>query len=135
MRIAITGGAGYIGCRLCTYFVSKGYTVDCIDWLAQGIEPVLNLIDNEKFNLHNLDICSQEVENIIKSADAVIHLAGIIGYPNCNAQPDLAYKINVEGTNRIIDAGYDKIFVYASTGSRIRYNGNRGRKAKAQRYY
>ena len=117
MRIAITGGAGYIGCRLCTYFVSKGYTVDCIDWLAQGIEPVLNLIDNEKFNLHNLDICSQEVENIIKSADAVIHLAGIIGYPNCNAQPDLAYKINVEGTNRIIDAGYDKIFVYASTGS------------------
>ena len=65
MRIAITGGAGYIGCRLCTYFVSKGYTVDCIDWLAQGIEPVLNLIDNEKFILqkNTLNVTVAESQN------------------------------------------------------------------------
>ena len=41
-RIAITGGAGYIGCRLSEYFLQQGYIVDCIDWLKWGIEPVLN---------------------------------------------------------------------------------------------
>lgn len=117
MRIAITGGAGYIGCRLSEYFVRKGYTVDCIDYLQQGIESVLHLVDKDNFNLYNVDICDASVEKILQPADAVIHLAGIVGYPNCNAQPDLAYKINVEGTNRVIDCSINKIFVYASTGS------------------
>ena len=117
MRIAITGGAGYIGCRLSEYFLRQGHTVDCIDWLKWGIEPVLNIVDNASFNLHCVDICTPEVEPILKQADAVVHLAGIIGFPACNAEPDLAYRINVEGTKRVIEASKDKPFVYASTGS------------------
>jgi nucleoside-diphosphate-sugar epimerase len=101
-RIAITGGAGYIGCRLSEYFLKQGYIVDCIDWLKWGIEPVLNVIDNPNFNLYDVDICTPEVEPILKQADIVIHLAGIIGFPACNAEPDLAYRINVEGTKRVI---------------------------------
>tara|TARA_B100000902_G_scaffold389960_1_gene438058 strand:+ start:108 stop:1007 length:900 start_codon:yes stop_codon:yes gene_type:complete len=116
-RIAITGGAGYIGCRLSEYFLSQGYTVDCIDWLKWGIDPILNIVDNENFNLHNIDICTPEVEPILNKADIVIHLAGIIGFPACNAEPDLAYRINVEGTKRVIEASAGKQFVYASTGS------------------
>ncbi len=117
MRIAITGGAGYIGCRLSEYFLHQGHTVDCIDWLKWGIEPVLNIIDHPNFNLHRVDICTPEVEPILAGADAVVHLAGIIGFPACNAEPDLAYRINVEGTKRVVDASADKPFVYASTGS------------------
>ena len=117
MRIAITGGAGYIGCRLSEYFLKNGHTVDCIDWLKWGIEPVLNIVDHDGFNLHRVDICTPELEPILDKADAVIHLAGIIGFPACNAEPDLAYRINVEGTNRVIKASAGKPFVYASTGS------------------
>tara|TARA_R110000737_G_scaffold222613_1_gene237851 strand:- start:1863 stop:2762 length:900 start_codon:yes stop_codon:yes gene_type:complete len=117
MRIAITGGAGYIGCRLSEYFLKNGHTVDCIDWLKWGIEPVLNIIDHPNFHLHRIDICTPAVEPILDKADAVIHLAGIIGFPACNADPDLAYRINVEGTNRVIKASASKPFVYASTGS------------------
>ena len=117
MRIAITGGAGYIGCRLSEYFLKNGHTVDCIDWLKWGIEPVLNIIDHPNFHLHRIDICTPAVEPILDKADAVIHLAGIIGFPACNADPDLAYRINVEGTNRVIKASAGKPFVYASTGS------------------
>ena len=117
MRIAITGGAGYIGCRLSEYFLSQGHTVDCIDSLKWGIEPVLNIIDNPNFHLHKMDICTPEVEPVLAQADAVVHLAGIIGFPACNADPSEAYRINVDGTKRVIDASANKPFVYASTGS------------------
>jgi nucleoside-diphosphate-sugar epimerase len=116
-RIAITGGAGYIGCKLSDYFLKKGYVVDCIDWLKWGVEPVLNIIEHDNFNLHVIDICSSDVEPILKRADAVIHLAGIVGFPSCNADPISAYKVNVEGTKRVIDASVGKPFVYASSGS------------------
>ena len=117
MRIAITGGAGYIGCRLSEYFLRQGHTVDCIDWLKWGIEPVLNIIDHPDFHLHKLDICDPAVEPVLAGADAVVHLAGIIGFPACNADPSEAYRINVDGTKRVIDASANKPFVYASTGS------------------
>ena len=117
MRIAITGGAGYIGCRLSEYFLRQGHTVDCIDWLKWGIEPVLNIIDHPDFHLHKLDICDPAVETVLAGADAVVHLAGIIGFPACNADPSEAYRINVDGTKRVIDASANKPFVYASTGS------------------
>lgn len=116
-RIAITGGAGYIGCRLSEYFLNQGYTVDCIDWIKWGIDPILNIIDRKDFNLHHVDICSREVEPILRQADAVIHLAGIVGYPACNAEPDTAYKVNVEGSRRVIEASAGLPFVYASSGS------------------
>lgn len=117
MRIAITGGAGYIGCRLSEYFLRQGHTVDCIDWLRWGIEPVLNIIDHPNFHLYKMDICTPEVELVLEHADAVVHLAGIIGFPACNADPSEAYRINVDGTKRVIDASAGKPFVYASTGS------------------
>jgi nucleoside-diphosphate-sugar epimerase len=117
MRIAITGGAGYIGCRLSEYFLKNGHTVDCIDWLKWGVEPVLNIIDHPNFHLHRMDICTPAVEPILKQADAVVHLAGIIGFPACNADPSEAYRINVDGTKRVIDASANRPFVYASTGS------------------
>jgi nucleoside-diphosphate-sugar epimerase len=116
MKIAITGGAGYIGSRLCYRLLSKGHDVICIDWLKWGIEPILNIVDHPKFSLHCIDIRSPEVEPLIAEADTVVHLAGIIGFPACNAEPDLAYRINVEGTKRVIDAAQGKV-VYASTGS------------------
>ena len=117
MKIAITGGAGYIGCRLSEQLLNHGHEVVCIDWLKWGIEPILNIIDRQGFSLHAVDIRSSEVDPLIKEADAVIHLAGIVGFPACNAEPDLAFKVNIEGTKRIVDLSADKPFVYASTGS------------------
>ena len=65
MKIAITGGAGYIGCRLSDYFLKEGHEVLCIDWLKWGISPILNLIDHPCFSLYVTDIRDKEVEKII----------------------------------------------------------------------
>ena len=117
MKIAITGGAGYIGCRLSEQLLNNGHEVVCIDWLKYGVQPILNILDRKGFHLHKMDICSPDIFSILEDCDAVIHLAGIVGYPACQAEPDIAYRINVEGTQNVINASKGKKFVYASTGS------------------
>ena len=117
MKVAITGGAGYIGCRLSEQLLNNGHEVVCIDWLKYGVQPILNILDRKGFHLHKMDICSPDIFSILEDCDAVIHLAGIVGYPACQAEPDIAYRINVEGTQNVINASKGKKFVYASTGS------------------
>ena len=117
MKIAITGGAGFIGCRLSEQLLNNGHEVVCIDWLKYGVQPILNILDRKGFHLHKMDICSPDIFSILEDCDAVIHLAGIVGYPACQAEPDIAYRINVEGTQNVINASKGKKFVYASTGS------------------
>ena len=95
MKIAITGGAGYVGCRLSEYFLKQGHEVICIDWMRWEVTPILNIIDHPNFHLHVMDIRNKEVESVIKSADAVIHLAGIVGYPACDAEPVLAHTLSM----------------------------------------
>jgi nucleoside-diphosphate-sugar epimerase len=117
MKVAITGGAGYIGCRLSEQLLNNGHEVVCIDWLKYGVQPILNILDRKGFHLHKMDICSPDIFSLLEDCDAVIHLAGIVGYPACQAEPDIAYRINVEGTQNVINASKGKKFVYASTGS------------------
>ena len=45
MKIAITGGAGYVGCRLSEQLLNNGHEVICIDWLKYGVQPILNILD------------------------------------------------------------------------------------------
>ena len=71
MKIAITGGAGYVGCRLSEHFLKQGHEVLCIDWMKWGVTPILGIIDHPNFHLHVIDIRDKEVESVIKSADAV----------------------------------------------------------------
>jgi nucleoside-diphosphate-sugar epimerase len=117
MKVAITGGAGYIGCRLSEQLLNNGHEVVCIDWLKYGVQPILNILDRKGFHLHKMDICSPDIFSILEDCDAVIHLAGIVGYPACQAEPDIAYRINVEGTQNVINASKGKKLVYASSGS------------------
>lgn len=117
VNVVVTGGAGYIGSRLCSTLLQNGFRVTCVDIMMHGIEPVLSFIDHPNFKLHVVDICDKKVESIIKSADYVIHLAGIVGFPACASNVDLSNKINVEGTKRVVDSSAGIPIIYSSTGS------------------
>src|SRR5205823_14821470 len=50
--------------------------------------------------------------------DAIIHLAGIVGYPAFKKEPHLAQATNVEGTRTLLNLRKpDQKFLFASTGS------------------
>lgn len=119
MKVLVTGGAGYVGCVLVPLLLDRGYQVRVFDNLTFGGRGLLPYLPHPHFEFVKGDICHEAtLARALKDADAVIHLAAIVGYPACNKQPSVAHQVNVEGTRnlaRLCSRGQPIIF--ASTGS------------------
>ncbi|MBT8347217.1 MAG: SDR family oxidoreductase [Desulfofustis sp.] len=56
-RIAVTGGAGFLGSHLCEKLINKGHEVLCIDNFFTGTKQnILNLLDNPLFEMIRHDV-------------------------------------------------------------------------------
>lgn len=117
MKILITGGAGYKGVLLTQKLLELNHDVTILDNFMYGYEPVLHLVSNPKFNVIKTDIRNLN-EDLISKFDVIYHLAGLSGYPACEANPHSAKLINVEGTRLLSSlASKNQVIVYASTTS------------------
>ena len=123
MKILVTGGGGYVGNVLCRQLLDKGYQVKCLDNFNKGqCDAIIPLATNPSFEFEYGDVTvAEHMNEAVKGCDAIIHLAAIVGFPDCAAQPALAEAVNVQGTKNVIDArnNYSTSIplVYASTGS------------------
>ncbi len=120
-KVVVSGGAGYIGSVLVRLLIEKGYSVRVIDNLSFGGEPILDLLNHDRFEFVKGDVRNEgDVRKAVEGIDFVAHLASIVGDPACAQQPDLARSTNLEGSklfyNIANDAGVKK-FVFASTCS------------------
>lgn len=123
--VVVTGGAGFIGLRVCKYLLEYGYRVHCVDNLYTGVgspEPLNGL------EFYNLDIRDgKKIEQLMGdySCDGVIHLAAIHHIPTCEQNPSLAMEVNVVGTQNVLNAmkvaGVNHI-VLASSGAVYDWN-------------
>lgn len=117
MKILVTGGAGYKGVVLTEALLARGHQVTILDNFMYGCEPVLHLAGNPAFNAVREDIRNLS-EAHLKGFDVVCHLAGISGYPACEANPHSAKLINVDASRRLRDLlSRDQRLLYASTTS------------------
>ena len=119
MKVLVTGGGGYLGNVLCRDLMRRGYFVRCVDNFHKGhCDPVIGLVSRPSFEFMYGDVSNQEhVEKMWDGCDACIHLAGIVGFPQCAAQPALSHAVNVDGTKYLLDIRGDRIFINSSTGS------------------
>ena len=97
MKVLITGGAGYVGVLLTEAILKKNHEVTVLDNFMYGHDFVLHLL-----HYKNLEVVQHDIRNDIRpflgSCDVIFHLAGISGYPACEANPSSAHYINVEAT-------------------------------------
>jgi len=100
MNMLITGGAGYKGLKLAKALLEKGHSVTIFDNFMYGSDVALFLFDYPKASFIYKDI-RNIVEKDTAAYDCVFHLAGISGYPACEANPHSAQMINLEGTKRL----------------------------------
>jgi len=125
-HIIITGGAGYIGSLLAAQLLRAGHQVTVIDSLLFGGESLLTFLSHPDFYFAKADIT--EPRSVRDSLPrnwprpaALIHLAGIVGFPACQAVgKQAAWKYNVEATKNVYEqADHLKVerFVFASTYS------------------
>jgi nucleoside-diphosphate-sugar epimerase len=121
MRVVVTGGAGYLGSVLCLQLLEAGCSVGVLDRLVYGGGPLLPIAGRRGFRLFHGDIRDEAViERCLDGADALVHLAAVVGDPACAREPELAVAVNREGSMRLIAAckrhGVRR-FVFASTCS------------------
>lgn len=117
MKVLVTGGAGYVGCVLVPMLLDAGHEVVVLDSLRKGGLGLLACASNPRFHLICGDIRdAQVVREALTGADAVLHLAAIVGYPACSKDPLLARSTNVDGTvNLIHQRSPEQPIVYPSS--------------------
>lgn len=125
-HVLITGGAGYIGSILTSELLRANYRVTVLDTLLFGGESIVPFLHHPNFHFVKADVTeNRAVRDSLKRGwqkpDTVVHLAGIVGFPACQAVgKQVAWKYNVEATKNVYgqsaDLGVERI-VFASTYS------------------
>ena len=89
MKILVTGGAGYLGLNFCQFLLNKKIKVKVADILNYKNDNLSEFIKNKNFQFSNIDVRNfKKTQEFSKDCDAVVHFAGIVGYPACNKNPD-----------------------------------------------
>lgn len=118
----VTGGAGFVGSVLVPLLLDKGYKVRVFDSLEYGLDPLFGCFLRKGFEFVRGDVRNQEsVIATMRGCDAVIHLAGLVGFPLCKKDEKRAFDINTAGSNIVANAcrrmNPSPKLLFASTGS------------------
>ncbi len=119
MRVVVTGGAGYVGSMLVPRLLAMGWNVHVLDNLMFGGQALLPHFMNPRFSFAEVDITNRAaLAPELQGADAVIHLAALVGYPLCKKMPRRAVEVNVDGTRNVLELmPAEAKLLYGSTGS------------------
>jgi len=121
MRVLVTGGAGYLGALVVQELHDRGHEVCVLDSLIHGQLDVAKRLASNGAYFVDGDVRSPAARaEALNGAEAVIHLAAIVGDPACGREPELAKEVNVEATHALVDDARQRgvgRFVFASTCS------------------
>jgi UDP-glucose 4-epimerase len=103
MRVVVTGATGFIGSSVAAVLARRGDVVVAVD--TRGDEPC---------DVTDVDALTARLQG----AEAVVHLAAVADFADCDADPEHAHRVNAGGTLAVLlaarAAGVARV-VYAST--------------------
>ncbi len=112
-RVLITGAAGFIGSHLAERLLERGDQVVGIDDFNTYYDPeikrrnVAQALEHPNYCLYEADICDGgRVSELFQQAlpEVVVHLAARAGVRPSLADPNLYHRVNVLGSQYILDA-------------------------------
>jgi UDP-glucose 4-epimerase len=110
MRIAVTGGAGFIGSHVVDQLCGAGHAVVVVD--ARG--PHRADVEHAPADLRDLE----SMVAATRGCDAIFHLAAVSNVNDVFASPVDSVDVNITGTARVLEAGrrnsVERVF-FAST--------------------
>lgn len=96
MRVAVTGGCGFIGSHVVDHLVKAGHDVLIIDKNERWLNPGAGYLIADLFDPTALDTA-------LDGREVVFHLAGAANVNDVAADPVLALRLNVEGVGRVLE--------------------------------
>ena len=118
-KVIIFGGCGFLGSWITKILLQENYKITIFDLnINKNLLNIIakNNIDKVKFVEGDITNLAQ-VENVLRKADHVINLAGLMT-PDCSSNPILGAKVNILGSINVFEAAkkYNiKFIVYASS--------------------
>jgi UDP-glucose-4-epimerase GalE len=92
VKVAVTGGAGYIGSHAVRELVRAGHAVTVLDDLSHGhraaVDPAARLVEGDLGD-------ARALEAALSGADAVVHFAGLLSVEDSVRDPASYYRTNV----------------------------------------
>ena len=128
-KILITGAAGFIGSSLADRLLSRGDCVIGIDDFNDYYDPsvkrdnIAKAAQHPNWRLYEMDICDEQAVRDVfgkERPDVVVHLAARAGVRPSLKDPNLYNRVNVIGSQHILDACRDfrpSHLVFASSSS------------------
>lgn len=116
MRIAITGGAGFIGSNLSAAALCEGHDVVVLDDFSTGYRD--NVVDGACL-VEGTILDPVAVDDAFKGVDAIVHLAALGSVPRSIADPMATHAANATGTLSVLEgarrAGCGHVVVSSSS--------------------
>ena len=101
-KIAVTGGAGFIGSNLVERLLSKGHEVTVVDDLSTGLKSNLEL---NKITFHELSLTNRDgLAKALIGVDAIVHLGARGSVPRSLKNPIATHDVNATGTLNVLEA-------------------------------
>lgn len=125
MKVLITGGAGFIGCNLASFYIGRGDEVFILDDLSRdGARSNLEwLASLGEYTFIHQDITEfgSLKESLAKCGemDAVFHFAAQVAVTRSVEDPRLDFETNARGAFNLLEAirenGLSPVIIYSST--------------------
>jgi dTDP-glucose 4,6-dehydratase len=124
-KVLVTGGAGFIGSHLVEKLIEYGSEVTVADIKnKENLKNLNHIVDS--INFVECDVTNPDsLKKIGHMIEYIFHLAALANPRDCDANPDLAFKINVIGTLNVLNlAKQNKIKKFIFTSSAQLYGKN-----------
>ncbi|MTA80641.1 MAG: NAD-dependent epimerase/dehydratase family protein, partial [Actinobacteria bacterium] len=101
-KVAVTGGAGFIGSNLTRRLLSEGYEIVVVDDLSTGL---ISNVDQEKTTFHQVSITDpQALSKALAGCETIFHLAARGSVPRSIKNPVATNNVNATGTLNVLEA-------------------------------